>query len=192
MLTRWGRDLDRTAVLDDYPRPQMARDAWTNLNGPWQYAITPATAQQPVVWEGEILVPFCVESRLSGVERTLSPLERLWYRRSFPVSDSAADNQRTLLHFGAVDYECAIWINGGLAGAHTGGFNPFTLDITGHVQPGDNEIIVGVTDPTSSGDQPRGKQHLNPQGIWYTPVTGIWQTVWLEHVPLEALSLIHI
>jgi beta-galactosidase/beta-glucuronidase len=186
MLTRWGRSLDRNAVLDDYPRPQMVRDVWTNLNGPWQYAITPKTAPQPVGWEDEILVPFCAESRLSGVERTLSPLERLWYRRIFPVGETAANDQRTLLHFGAVDHECAIWINGGLAGTHTGGFDPFTLDITDHVRSGDNEIIVGVTDPTSSGDQPRGKQHLKPQGIWYTPVTGIWQTVWHEHVPLEA------
>ena len=187
MLTRWGRDIVRDAVLDDYPRPQMARASWTNLNGVWQYAITPRNAPQPHAWDDEILVPFCVESPLSGVGRTVSPLDRLWYRRVFAIRDSARlADQRTLLHFGAVDYECAIWINGGLAGAHTGGFDPFTLDITEYVRPGDNEIIVGVTDPTSSDDQPRGKQHLKPQGIWYTPVTGIWQTVWLEQVPIRA------
>ncbi len=187
MLTRWGRDIDRQAVLDDYPRPQMRRDSWTNLNGPWQYAITPRAAPQPLAWEGDILVPFCVESALSGVERSISPLERLWYRRHFPLGDpESLVDQRTLLHFGAVDYECAIWINGGFAGTHTGGFDPFSLDITEHLRSGDNEIIVAVTDPTSSSDQPRGKQHLKPQGIWYTPVSGIWQTVWLEQVPMRA------
>ena len=180
MLTRWGRTIARNAVLDDYPRPQMMREGWTNLNGIWQYTITPKPAAQPREWQGDILVPFCVESPLSGVERAVTPLERLWYRRSFPLHET---NQRTLLHFGAVDYECGVWINGGLAGTHVGGFDPFTLDITEFVQSGDNEIVVGVTDPTSSADQPRGKQHLNPQGIWYTAVTGIWQTVWLEQVP---------
>lgn len=184
MLTRWGRDIDRDAVLDDYPRPQMARDDWLNLNGAWQYAITPKTAPPPTEWQGEILVPFCVESKLSGVERRLSPADRLWYQRTFSVSETG--QRRTLLHFGAVDYECAIWINGGLAGGHRGGFDSFTLDVSEYLQPGANEILVGVTDPGSSGSQPRGKQHLKPQGIWYTPVSGIWQTVWLEQVPLEA------
>ncbi len=185
MLTRWGKSLqaDPSSVLDDYPRPQMVRDQWTNLNGTWQYAITERNAPQPDIWEGKILVPFCVESPLSGVQRSVAPTERLWYQRRFNLDTT---DDRTLLHFGAVDYECAIWINGGLAGAHTGGFDPFTLDITGFVRAGENEIVVGVTDPTSSEDQPRGKQHLKPQGIWYTAVTGIWQTVWLEQVPVRA------
>lgn len=185
MLTHWGKELQSASspVLDDYPRPQMVRDGWINLNGTWQYAVTPKHAPQPRAWKGEILVPFCIESPLSGVERSVTPSERLWYRRMFAL-DSVAD--RTLLHFGAVDYECTIWINGGLAGAHSGGFDPFTLDIVEFVRDGENEIVVGVTDPTSSADQPRGKQHLKPQGIWYTAVTGIWQTVWLEQVPVHA------
>ena len=183
MLTRWGRDLNPDQVLDDYPRPQMTRNNWINLNGTWRYAITAKSEPQPAEWEGEISVPFCVESTLSGVARTVTPLERLWYRRSFTLG--ALEDRRTLLHFGAVDYECVVWINGGLVGAHTGGFDPFTLDITEHAVRGGNEIIVGVTDPTSSDDQPRGKQHLKPQGIWYTAVTGIWQTVWLEQVPVR-------
>jgi beta-galactosidase/beta-glucuronidase len=160
----------------------MVRDAWTSLNGVWQYAITDIASPEPTAWDGDILVPFCVESPLSGVERSVTPGERLWYRRTFRLS---ATTQRTLLHFGAVDHECALWINGGLAGSHRGGFDPFTMDITDFVRPGDNVIVLGVTDPTSSADQPRGKQHLNPQGIWYSAVTGIWQTVWLEQVPRE-------
>jgi beta-galactosidase/beta-glucuronidase len=183
MLTRWGKALNAERVLDDYPRPQMVRDDWMNLNGVWQYTISPISAAQPTDWEGDIVVPFCVESPLSGVERTLSPTERLWYRRTFSLT---LEDKRTLLHFGAVDDECVVWINGGLAGAHSGGFDPFTLDITAFVRSGENEILVGVTDPSSSDDQPRGKQHLKPQGIWYTPVTGIWQTVWLEQVPVHA------
>ena len=128
MLTRWGRALNPDAVLDDYPRPQMRRHDWLNLNGHWEYAITPKRAPQPQSWEGEILVPFCAESPLSGVERSVTPLDRLWYRRTFDVSGT--EDRRTLLHFGAVDYECSIWVNGGLVGSHTGGFDPFSLDIT--------------------------------------------------------------
>jgi beta-galactosidase/beta-glucuronidase len=189
-LTKWGRSLSEDSVLDEYPRPQLVRDQWQNLNGKWRYAIAPKRAPQPQHWDGEILVPFCIESALSGVARTFAPSERLWYQRRFNLNDS---NQRTLLHFGAVDYECSVWINGGLAGNHTGGFDAFTIDITEYVDTGSNELVVAVTDPTSSGDQPRGKQHLKPQGIWYTPVTGIWQTVWLEQVPfaqhIEELQL---
>jgi beta-galactosidase/beta-glucuronidase len=169
-LTKWGRSLSEDSVLDEYPRPQLVRDQWQNLNGKWRYAIAPKRAPQPQHWDGEILVPFCIESALSGVARTFAPSERLWYQRRFNLNDS---NQRTLLHFGAVDYECSVWINGGLAGNHTGGFDAFTIDITEYVDTGSNELVVAVTDPTSSGDQPRGKQHLKPQGIWYTPVTGI-------------------
>ncbi len=184
MMTRWGRALNRDAVLNDYPRPQMVRDNWRNLNGTWSYAITTKQAPQPTIWDGEILVPFCVESALSGVQRTVTPDDRLWYRRTFSIADT--NSHRQLLHFGAVDYECTIWVNGGLAGSHTGGFDPFYIDISDYVTAGDNELVVAVTDPTSSEDQPRGKQHLKPQGIWYTPVTGIWQTVWLEAVPVAA------
>jgi beta-galactosidase/beta-glucuronidase len=197
MLTRWGAAIradrpaeERAKVLDDYPRPQLVRPDWQNLNGTWQYAITPLRKLMPSTWDGEILVPFCVESPLSGVERSVAADERLWYRRTFSLQDA---NQRTLLHFGAVDYQCAVWVNGGLAASHIGGSDPFTVDITALVDQKDNELVVAVTDPTSSADQPRGKQHLKPQGIWYTPVTGIWQTVWLEQVPkaqhIDALQI---
>ena len=181
MLTRWGADLvKQTSWLQEYPRPQMQRKNWLNLNGLWQYAITPLTQGIPLSWEGEIRVPFAVESELSGVQRRVSEQQRLWYRRTFCLSDLA---ERTLLHFGAVDYQCAVWLNGGLVGTHVGGSTAFTLDVSAYLQPEDNEIVVAVSDPSSSGDQPRGKQHVKPQGIWYTPVTGIWQTVWLEQVP---------
>lgn len=181
MLTRWGADLlKQTSWLQEYPRPQLQRKNWLNLNGLWQYAVTPLTQGIPLSWEGEIRVPFAVESELSGVQRRVSAEQRLWYRRTFRLSDRS---ERTLLHFGAVDHQCAVWLNGGLAGTHTGGSTAFSIDISAYLQPNDNEIVVAVTDPSSSSDQPRGKQHVKPQSIWYTPVTGIWQTVWLEQVP---------
>jgi hypothetical protein len=180
-LTKWGSSLSEDAVLNEYPRPQMVREHWQNLNGKWQYSVTSKRSSQPQLWDGEILVPFCLESQLSGVARVLMPDERLWYRRHFKLGETSL---RTLLHFGAVDYECSIWVNGGLVGAHSGGFDPFSVDITDFVDIGNNEVTVAVTDPSSAGDQPRGKQHLKPQGIWYTSVSGIWQTVWLEQVPL--------
>ena len=181
MLTEWAPSIGDVA-LNDYPRPQLQRDQWQNLNGPWQYAITARSAREPSAWDGAIQVPFCVESALSGVQRSVDPEQRLWYRRTFGLEKT---DQRTLLNFGAVDYECTLWINGGLVGSHVGGFDPFTMDISAFVKPGDNEITLAVTDPSSSADQPRGKQHLKPNGIWYTPVTGIWQTVWLELVPMQ-------
>ncbi|MEQ9452536.1 MAG: glycoside hydrolase family 2 TIM barrel-domain containing protein [Pseudomonadales bacterium] len=183
MYTRWGRDLE-DPPLDDYPRPQLRRAGWLNLNGAWSYAVTPRTSPQPDQWQGTIRVPFCIESALSGVGRRVTPQERLWYRRSIKLTEEP--QIRRLLHFGAVDYECALWINGALVGAHKGGFDPFSFDINDYVVAGENEIVLGVVDATNRGDQMRGKQHLNPQRIWYTPVTGIWQTVWLEEVPLDA------
>ena len=183
MMTRWGQDLlEDSSWLREYPRPQMQRRQWVNLNGFWQYAITPKTLGCPSEWDGEIRVPFCVESLLSEVQQSVNENQRLWYRRQFQIE---ALSQRTLLHFGAVDYECSIWINGGLVGGHVGSSTAFSLDISEFLVAGINELVVAVTDPTSGSDQPRGKQHLKPNGIWYTPVTGIWQTVWIEHVPLE-------
>jgi beta-galactosidase/beta-glucuronidase len=180
MLTPWGESVRPHDVWPEYPRPTLVRDGWTNLNGLWHYAIRPRRAPLPDAWDGEILVPFCVESRLSGVERRVTPDERLWYRRTFHHDGAEA---RTLLHFGAVDWHAAIFVNGAYAGSHTGGFDPFTVDVTEFLRDGVNELVVAVDDPTSAGEQPRGKQHAKPQGIWYTPVTGIWQTVWLETVP---------
>ena len=183
MLTRWGRDLG-DVPWPEYPRPQMARAEWLNLNGPWQYAIVSKPAPQPQRWDGEIRVPFPVESALSLVRRPVSPDERLWYRRAFTVP-SAWRGRRVLLNFGAVDFEAAVFVNAAFVGAHRGGFDPFCFDVTDYLGDDTNELVVGVWDPTNRGEQPRGKQHLRPQQIWYTAVTGIWQTVWLEPVPLE-------
>jgi beta-galactosidase/beta-glucuronidase len=182
LMTEWGEKVTPENAWHEYPRPQFVRERWLNLNGLWEYTVTSKTAPQPTLFEGQILVPFALEAALSGVGKTLQSTERLWYRRSFIVP-AAWDGERILLHFSAVDYECAVWVNGGLVGAHKGGFDAFSFDITPYLKNGANELIVAVTDPSDTGEQPRGKQQLNPQGIWYTPVSGIWQTVWLEPVP---------
>ncbi len=182
MITKWGKAVTPENAWRSYPRPQLARPEWLNLNGSWDYAITKAAATRPSKMDGKILVPFAVESKLSGVARKVLPNERLWYRRSFTVP-AKWNGKRTLLHFGAVDYESQVFINGAPVGAHRGGSDPFSYDITEFLKSGANELVVHVSDPTSTGDQPRGKQTLDPQGIWYTAVTGIWQTVWLEAVP---------
>src|SRR4051794_36751746 len=182
LKTTWGEKVTPANAWREYPRPQFVREQWANLNGLWEYAITPKTAPAPSRFDGQLLVPFAVESSLSGVGKPLQPDQRLWERRQFQVP-AGWKGQRVLLHFGAVDYECALWINGALAGAHTGGFDAFTFDITAFLKDGSNELLLSVTDPSDSGEQPRGKQVLKPQGIWYTSVSGIWQTVWLEPVP---------
>ncbi|MBP1595467.1 MAG: lacZ [Acidobacteria bacterium] len=183
LSTRWAADVRADRVLPEYPRPQMVRPEWRNLNGLWQYAIAPREAQAPSAFTGQILVPFPVESALSGVARAVSPEQHLWYRRTFDAP-RLADGARLLLHFGAVDWEAVVSVNGRPVGEHRGGYDPFTFDITGALAPeGPQEIVVRVWDPTNKGMQPRGKQVLNPRGIWYTAVTGIWQTVWLETVP---------
>lgn len=179
--TAWGETLDPANVLPEYPRPQMVRDAWLNLNGLWNYAILPVN-EQPAAWQGEILVPFAAESSLSGVGRTVGEEQALWYERGFTLP---ADwkGRRVLLHFGAVDWRADVWVNGTRIGGHEGGFTPFEFDITSVLQRGGNTLRVRVWDPTDASYQPRGKQSSHPEGIWYTPVTGIWQTVWLEAVP---------
>ena len=181
--------------LPEYPRPQMTRPDWVNLNGWWNYAVQPRQAAAPQNFEGKIRVPFAVESQLSGVQKPLLPDQRLWYRRSF--ADPRTDAQkhagsRVLLHFGAVDYECEVWINSSQMGIHRGGYLPFTFDITAHLHDGENELTAAVWDPTDTQMQQRGKQVLKPGSIWYTAVSGIWQTVWLEVVPavsIESLRL---
>lgn len=184
MNTPWGDTVTAANVWREYPRPQLVRDEWINLNGTWQYAVRPRTEPAPTTFDGEILVPFCIESALSGVGSRVAPEDRLWYRRTFRLQPAATDALlRTLLHFGAVDYSAAVWLNDAYVGAHAGGFDPFTLDITDFLRADDNVLVIAVDDATSADDQPRGKQHATPQGIWYTPVTGIWQTVWLEQVP---------
>jgi hypothetical protein len=183
LMTRWAKDVDPKNPLPEYPRPQMVRDAWQNLNGLWDYAIRPKDEARPEKWDGEILVPFAVESALSGVMQKVGADNRLWYRRTFEIPGGWA-SQHLLLHFGAVDWETTVWVNGKQIGAHRGGYDPFTFDITAALnKSGKQEILVGVWDPTTHGQQPLGKQHDRPEGIWYTPATGIWQTVWLEPVP---------
>lgn len=182
ILSRWEKSVTPSNAWTNYPRPQLVRPTWQNLNGMWEYAIRPQTEGQPSQYDGKILVPFCVESTLSQANKPLKANERLWYRRTFPLTE-AWNGQRVLIHFGAVDYECTLWLNGGMVGSHTGGSDSFDFDLTDFLKPGQNELVLAVTDPTNEGEQPRGKQLANPNGIWYTPVSGIWQTVWLEPVP---------
>src|SRR5262249_5971655 len=182
LMTRWAKDVDPKNPLPEYPRPQMIRDRWQNLNGLWDYAIRPKDEARPDKWDGEILVPFAAESALSGVMQKVGAENRLWYRRSFEIPAGWA-GQKVLLHFGAVDWESTVWVNDKAVGTHRGGYDPFTFDITAALsRSGKQEIVVGGWDPTTRGQQPLGKQHDRPEGIWYTPTTGIWQTVWLEPV----------
>lgn len=183
LMTRWGRQVTPETVWRQYPRPQMVRSQWHNLNGLWDYAIVDKSSALPTAWQGKILVPFSLESVLSGVKGKLGQEEALWYRLFF--SHTKSSGMRILLHFEAVDYETTVWVNGAEVGSHIGGHVPFSFDITQAVRNGDNELLVRVIDSTSDRFQLKGKQTLNPQGIWYTAVSGIWQTVWLETVPLR-------
>jgi len=183
LTTPWTAKVTADHALPEYPRPQLVRARWTNLNGLWDYAILPKAEARPAQFEGKLLVPFPVESALSGVKRPLTPDQRLWYRRNFTASPTKGT--RLLLHFGAVDWRAEVYVNGKAVGQHEGGYDAFTFDITDTLKPGTTQdLVVAVWDPTDSALQPRGKQVLNPTGIWYTAVSGIWQTVWLEPVPV--------
>ena len=193
LMTRWAGDVSPDNVLPEYPRPQLVRQNWTNLNGLWDYALTDG-GEQPDEWDGQILVPFPIESALSGVMQRVSPEQTLWYRRSLSSEElaNAGMGERTVLHFGAVDWHATVYVNGTEVGQHKGGYDPFSFDITDALQEGDNELVVAVTDPTDTASQPHGKQFVEPRGIWYTPVTGIWQTVWLERVGASHIAAIDI
>ena len=180
--TSWAEKIDVKNVLPEYPRPLIERAEWVNLNGLWDYAILKAGLAEPSKFDGQILVPFAVESSLSGVQKTVGDENEVWYKRNFTVP-SKWKNNKILLHFGAVDWKSEIWLNDIKIGSHTGGYTPFTFDIQPFLnKTGDQKLVVHVWDPTDKGFQPRGKQTSKPNGIWYTAVTGIWQTVWMEPV----------
>lgn len=188
--TQWADQVTPDKVLPEYPRPLMTREHWANLNGLWNYAITSKDGKQPVTFDGEILVPFCIESSLSGVQKEVGADKALWYQRDFMVP-KAWKGQRVLLHFGAVDWMADVWVNGIKVGSHTGGYTPFSFDITQALNGKTNELVVRVWDPTDDSYIPHGKQVNNPRGIFYTAVTGIWQTVWMEPVPDSYIASLH-
>ncbi len=192
LKTPWGENLDKNNVWNVYPRPTMERPEWMNLNGEWDYAITPLKSSRLQSFDGKILVPFPVESQLSGVERTVGPDSVLWYARKFRIP-SKWKGDDVLLNFVAVDWKAEVWINDVKVGEHTGGYAPFSFNITPVLKKsGENTLTVKVYDPSDRGTQPRGKQVAKPGGIFYTPVTGIWQTVWLEPVPDSYISKLKI
>ena len=188
LKTPWTDQVNAENPLPEYPRPQLVRSAWQNLNGQWDYAILPKGSMPETGFAGKITVPFPVESYLSGVQKEVGPENELWYEKSFDLSLDRK-GKRVLLHFGASDWETEVWVNGTSVGKHQGGFDAFSFDITDQLAKSKTQKIrVRVWDPSDSGPQPRGKQVKEPKGIWYTPVTGIWQTVWLETVPESFVS----
>jgi len=190
LMTRWSEEVTPDNVHSEYPRPMMQRDNWQNLNGLWDFAITDRN-RKPETYERKILVPFPVEAALSGIKDTVGAFKRVWYKRTFTAD--AAEEERVLLHFGAVDWECYVFVNDQYVGMHQGGYDPFSFDITPFLtESGEQTLEVAVWDPTDLGKQPVGKQSTQPRGIWYTAVTGIWQTVWIETVPssyIERLTI---
>jgi hypothetical protein len=188
LTTKWGREVTPANAWTEYPRPQMQRKEWMNLNGLWNYSVKPIGQPAPSTFDGEILVPFCIESSLSGVGKPLLPTQELWYNREFKVPADWSGKD-LMLHFDAVDWETRLWVNGKKVGEHRGGSDPFSFNITPFLnKSGNQQITVNVWDPTDTELQARGKQVLDPKGIWYTAVSGIWQTVWLEPVNKKSIS----
>ncbi len=187
MKTRWSDEVSPENIWDVYPRPQMKRENWQNLNGKWEYAVLPISVNKPEKFQGEILVPFAIESELSGVKKIVGPEQNLWYQTSFRISNYQ-DGDIIHLNFGAVDWKAEIFVNNQKAGEHKGGFTPFSIDITPFLEKDEQTLTVKVWDPTDKGTQPRGKQVSDPKGIWYTPVTGIWQTVWIEKTKADYIK----
>lgn len=187
LTTRWGKEVTPANAWQQYPRPQMQREAWMNLNGLWNYAVLAKGQPAPSNYDGQILVPFCIESSLSGVGKPLLPAQELWYNKKFTVP-AGWTGKDIIIHFDAVDWETKLWINGKKVGEHKGGSDPFSFNITPYLnKKGDQEMVLSVWDPTDTDLQPRGKQVLDPKGIWYTAVSGIWQSVWLE--PLNKTTI---
>ena len=193
LMTKWAKDVSPANAHPGYPRPQLVRKQWANLNGLWEFALTAKDDLPPEVYQGHILVPFPVESALSGVMQTVYETNRIWYRRPFNIPKDWA-GKRVLLHFGAVDFETTVYVNAHELGKHRGGYDPFTFDITESLSAdGTNLLVVSVWDPTDAGPYPRGKQVRKPdKGIFYTATSGIWQTVWLEPVPETHISQLRI
>jgi beta-galactosidase/beta-glucuronidase len=188
--TSWAEKIDVKNVLPEYPRPVMEREEWMNLNGLWDYAILKAGLAEPTQFDGQILVPFPVESSLSGVMKTVGADNEVWYKRTFEVP-AKWKGKNLLLNFGAVDWKAEVWINDIKIGSHTGGYTPFSFDITPFLnKSASQKLVVKVWDGTDNGYQPRGKQVSKPEGIWYTSVTGIWQTVWIEPVAAKSIQTI--
>ena len=186
--TKWAEQINPQNVLPEYPRPQLERTDWVNLNGEWEYAIKPKGEVEPNSFDGNILVPFAVESSLSGVQKEVGENNELWYKRSFAVPANWK-NKDVVLNFGAVDWKADVFVNDILIGSHQGGFTPFSFNITPYLTGKSNQkLVVRGWDPSDRGYQPHGKQTSNPEGIWYTPVTGIWQTVWLEPVATNHIT----
>jgi len=187
LTTRWAKEVTPQNAWQQYPRPQLERVKWNNLNGLWDYAILSEESTAPAKYDGKILVPFAVESQLSGVQKSVSPDQEVWYRTTFTIPEDWK-NQQIILHIGACDWHSTLYINGKKAGEHKGGYDAFKFDITGFLVPGKNELNLKVVDPSDKSWQAVGKQVLKPGGCFYTTVTGIWQTVWLEPVPKTHLE----
>mgnify|MGYP001807650282 FL=1 len=192
IITKWAESINPEYVHQEYPRPRLVRNEWKNLNGLWDYEITKLGVNKPNFYKNKILVPFPIESSLSGVQKNVGKDNELWYHSIFIVPKSWK-GKNIILHFGGVDWKSEVWINDVYVGSHQGGYDPFSFDITSYLNNKKNQkLVVKVWDPTDEGYQPRGKQTINPHGIWYTAVTGIWQTVWIEPVNSNYIKIVNI